>query len=170
MRPDRTLTERVTKPKGCAMKLRNKDTPQWAIDLVTEVCAKHNRQKPGTFTWGNANNIYSSGKCRYSRRRNGTQIKIWTRLKNGKMKMKPFYGEIIVKAGLSQFDQKLVLLHELAHWVSYRNTSKGHTVKFWKKAFELYRDYGLDMDKAYKREQSYKKFATVVYERHFKTT
>lgn len=147
------------------------EAPQWAIDLISQVCDDYNRTKPGELlwkpslhTWTNA----SSGNCKYAKI-NGRQIYYWIRLKNGKMKRRPFTGRITIRYGSDERDQKLVILHELAHWIASRSKrGQSHTVIFWKKAFELYEKYGIDMDYAYNREKGYKQKATAVYERYYK--
>ncbi len=57
------------------------------------------------------------------------------------------------------------MLHELAHHITNKRKDTGHTVKFWHKAFELYDQYGVGIDKAYEREKNYKKYATVAYQK-----
>lgn len=83
------------------------------------------------------------------------------------------YGEVCVRAGSSEQDQKLVLLHELSHHLVGRTPAgrrQGHSMKFWKLAFELYENYGVDMDYAFNREKGYKAKATQAYEYHIAKT
>lgn len=75
-------------------------------------------------------------------------------------------GIIRFTAGLDELDQKLVLLHELAHWI----TLELHTNKFWDKAWELYRRYKIPIRYAKTRESSYRKGALVAYHRSLKAT
>lgn len=79
-----------------------------------------------------------------------------------------FRGSVAVSAGTSEQDAKLVLLHELAHWVCTRGKAVGHTVRFWKMAYELYDRYGVDMKYAFEREKDYKQTAISVYEKFYK--
>src|SRR4051794_37608637 len=52
---------------------------------------------------------------------------------------------INITAGTDEKDQKLVLLHELAHWIMIERHGmrEGHTPLFWAVAFDLYEYYGL---------------------------
>lgn len=154
--------------KGYIMKA-SKTAPQWAIDLVEQVCNDYNRGMPGELKWNAQGHKTSGGRCSYAKNRYGHQIYYYRRLKSGKLKRSPFRGRISIKASTEQQDQELVLLHELAHWVVVRTRSMGHTVHFWKKAFELYQRYGVDMTYAYSREKDYKQKAVQVYERYYKT-
>jgi hypothetical protein len=57
-------------------------------------------------------------------------------------------GVIAVRAGRDPVDQRLTLLHELAHWlVPSRRRSRGraqhHGRAFYRVAFELYRHHGI---------------------------
>jgi hypothetical protein len=58
-------------------------------------------------------------------------------------------------------DGKLVLLHELAHWLL--PWGEHHSERFWDKAFELYRRYGVPMRYAKNREARYRKKASKAY-------
>lgn len=138
------------------------DAPDWATELFEKVCKDYNRGLPSQFVWKKRNSQYTTG----------TTYPSWDRryvkTKTG-LKSINWYGEVVVRAGKDEQDQKLVLLHELAHHVVARSKSgrgQGHTIKFWKLAFELYERYGVDMDYAYKREKNYKRKATQAYEYH----
>lgn len=139
-------------------------TPQWAIDLTEEVCKDYNRTLPGELKWKIATRESSSGRTMYAKGKAGKQL--FVRKKTGRVVA--FRGSVGVVAGSSEKDAKLVLLHELAHWVCTRGKSMGHTVVFWKKAFELYKRYGVDMEYAFSREKDYKSTAVSVYERYYK--
>lgn len=145
------------------------DPPQWALDLIEQVCSDYNRAKPGKLIWRFKNRSSSSGQTHYGKYGSGGQRKEYVRLKNGKTKWSPDRGYIKIGAGIDKKDCELVLLHELGHWTAYRTKSKGHTVHFWKRAFELYQRYGVDMEFAFKREKNYKVHATTVYERYHKS-
>lgn len=137
--------------------------PEWATELFTTVCKDYNRGLPSQFVWKNANRSGSSGvhKPGWGKRYRMT--------KGGKLKATNWWGEIIVRAGSDIQDQKLVLLHELAHHVAARSKTRrhhGHTIRFWKLAFEFYDRYGVDMEYAYDREKNYKAKATQAYEYH----
>lgn len=134
--------------------------PQWATDLVEQVCKDYNRAMPHKFNWRVSRKkrvTYSSGHMYppyYERVRPMKYIK-----RNGR---------ITVTAGHSVQDQELVLLHELAHWVTNRNKRRSHDRKFWDTAFELYERYGVDMDYAIEREKDYKVGAQLAYARRSK--
>lgn len=138
--------------------------PLWAIELTEQVCRDYNRTLPGELKWTTARRESSGGRTEYAKGRNGK--KLFKRTKTGRLVT--FRGSVAVSAGTSEKDAKLVLLHELAHWVCTRGKSEGHTVRFWKKAFELYKRYGIDMEYAFSREKDYKQTAVSVYERFYK--
>lgn len=120
-----------------------RSTPQWAIDLVEEVCKDYHRALPSQLKWYNSTQSHwSSG---------------WTRT---------YTGEIFIRTGRCGYDQELVLLHELAHHLVGK-TKKGkkahHNIKFWKLAFELYWKYGVDLGYAIYREEHYRAKATQAY-------
>lgn len=122
------------------------NAPQWAIDLIEQVCNDQPRKLPVTLIWRNCKRKSSSG-C----------FSWWTE-------------SITIRAGYDEKDVRHVILHELAHHMnakSRKHRRQGHTVRFWKKAFTLYEQYG-DMAYAVGREKRYKSYSTVVYERHFK--
>jgi len=71
------------------------------------------------------------------------------------------YGEVHVNAGTDRTDQRMVLLHELAHWsLGMRH---GHDETFWLKAWEFYRRYRVPIRHAQVRECSYRKGAERAY-------
>lgn len=120
--------------------------PQWAIDLVTQVCKDYKRRLPYRVDWYNSN---KDGK-QYT---NGTT---WT-----------YEDRIFIRAGFDKYDQELVLLHELAHYIiakSKRGLREGHSLRFWKLAFELYFKYGIEPEYAIYREENYKAKATKGYQ------
>lgn len=71
---------------------------------------------------------------------------------------------IVVTAGASRLDAKLVLLHELAHHV----TKAWHTPAFWDVAWKLYRWAKLPILYVKRREGHYRKGALVAYRRNMK--
>lgn len=137
--------------------------PEWATELFKAVCKDYNRGLPSEFIWRNRNGWYSSGTTRPQ------WGKIRVKLKNGNYKYVNFYGGVTVRAGTDVDDQKHVLLHELAHHVlgrTKRGRRAGHSIAFWKLAFEMYQRYGIDLETAHEREKHYKKKATQAYEYH----
>jgi hypothetical protein len=96
--------------------------PAWALSLMATVCADAGVAQP-RLAW---------------RRRSGSHSTGVTRRND---------GIVAVRAGTDELDQRLTLLHELAHWLSPaprrgRRTAH-HGRVFYDIAFELYRRHGL---------------------------
>lgn len=133
----------------------SKATPEWAIELVKQVCKDYKRTLPSVLNWYIAkdpNRESSSGAT-------WPPYKAWAGQKASK-------GKIRITAGTAVHDQRLVLLHEIAHHITNKNRKKRehHSIKFWRVAFELYSKYFDDMEYAYKREKDYRKKATQAYD------
>jgi hypothetical protein len=97
--------------------------PPWATELVREVCAAAGTPEP-TVRWRRARRSASSGLTRRS------------------------LGSISVTAGADELDQRLTLLHELAHWLGpvprrRRGRVLHHDARFYGVAFDLYRRHGI---------------------------
>ena len=114
--------------------------PKWAQKIIEEVWSTQTGRYPtvnwrrgggkpsvvdGTEYWSQ-NAFYTSGHCKY-----------WT-------------NEIAITAGKKapRWEQKMVLLHELAHAIS----PGGHDDRFWRTAWTLYRRFNLPIQKCQKRE------------------
>jgi len=69
---------------------------------------------------------------------------------------------IVVTAGSSRQDQKVVLLHELAHVLA---DPRGHSAHFWDAVWELFRWGKVPVRYAKEREGNYRKRALVAYHR-----
>lgn len=136
--------------------------PQWAVDLLTEICEENNRSLPGEFKWITGSSKCSSGSTFYTKSKAGRQLYFYRKLGNGTSKRTPFRGKILVNAGTSEEDAKHTLLYEIAHWIATRNKSIGHTVHFYKIAFRLYEKYEL-LEYSRDREARYKKTSISVY-------
>lgn len=101
------------------------DAPAWARALVTLVCAEAGVEPPHLSWRRSAARPTSSGITRAQARR------------------------ISVVAGSDSVDQRLTVLHELAHWLLApaarpgRRLSRHHDRAFYRVAFELYRCYGV---------------------------
>ena len=96
-------------------------TPSWASALVVEVCADAGVAAP-RLAWRRRRGSASTGVARRSA------------------------GTIAVRAGEDALDQRLTLLHELAHWLSpaaRRRRSPHHGRAFYRVAFDLYRRHGV---------------------------
>jgi hypothetical protein len=97
--------------------------PAWALELVETVCADAATEAP-RLAWRRRAGDHSTGVTRQSD------------------------GAVAVRAGNDPLDQRLTLLHELAHWVSppsraRRGRSRHHGRAFYAIAFELYRRHGI---------------------------
>jgi hypothetical protein len=96
--------------------------PAWAVALVVDVCAKAGVEPPARLSWRRRSTPHSTGVAR------------------------PAEGVIAVRAGTDEIDQRLTLLHELAHWVTpwrRRRRPAHHGRAFYRAAFALYARHGL---------------------------
>jgi hypothetical protein len=106
--------------------------PAWAGQIVTDVCDAAGVAQP-VVRWRRARRPASSGVTRRSA------------------------GSISVTAGTDELDQRLTLLHELAHWLGpvpkrRRGRVIHHDARFYAVAFELYRRHGIPDAEALARE------------------
>lgn len=106
--------------------------PRWATELVREVCAAAAISEP-MVRWRRAHRPASSGVTRRS------------------------LGSISVTAGTDELDQRLTLLHELAHWLGpaprrRRGRVLHHDARFYGVAFDLYRRHGIPDAEVLSRE------------------
>jgi len=100
--------------------------PDWAHQLVLTVCTDAGTRPP-MIAWRRRAAISSTGVARCHD------------------------GMIAVRAGTDELDQRLTLLHELAHWLTptltparaRRRRAVHHGRAFYEIAFELYRRHGL---------------------------
>jgi hypothetical protein len=96
--------------------------PAWATSLVASVCADAGRPEP-RLAWRTRRGVGSTGMTRRDA------------------------GLIAVRAGADPLDQRLTLLHELAHWLTpverRRRRAVHHGLRFYAAAFALYRRHGL---------------------------
>jgi hypothetical protein len=96
--------------------------PAWARSLVTAVCADGGVPQP-RLSWRRRAGEHSTGVTRRSD------------------------GIVAVRAGADELDQRLTLLHELAHWLAPapRRARRAihHGRAFYRVAFDLYRRHGL---------------------------
>ena len=106
--------------------------PGWAAELVRDVCAA-TAIPPPLLRWRRAARSASSGVTRQSA------------------------GTVSVTAGTDELDQRLTLLHELAHWIGPRpHRRRGrvahHDAAFYAAAFDLYQRHGVPTAEALERE------------------
>jgi len=110
----------------------NDKMPKWARQVAIEVLETYPQAReqkyPTSIRWRKYKRFDSSGCC--------------------------YAYKIVVCAGRDRFTQKLVLLHELAHWLRPRR--QGHDAEFWRIAWQLYRQYKLPVKKVLKREADIK--------------
>lgn len=97
--------------------------PAWALSLLDAACADAGAAPP-RLLWRNRRGEHSTGVTRRGD------------------------GLVAVRAGSDPLDQRLTLLHELAHWLAAptrrrRGRSVHHGRQFYAVAFELYRRHGL---------------------------
>lgn len=96
--------------------------PAWASTLVHVVCADAGAPPPRV-TWRRRDDEHSTGVTHRSD------------------------GLIALRAGRDELDQRLTLLHELAHWLApralRRRRAVHHGQAFYSIAFELYRRHGI---------------------------
>lgn len=106
--------------------------PAWAARLVLEVCGEAGVATP-SLRWRRAARPTSSGVTRREQ------------------------GSVAVTAGEDPLDQRLTLLHELAHWLAEpprrrRGRATHHGAGFYRVAFDLYARYGIPAAEAISRE------------------
>lgn len=102
--------------------------PKWAQELVINALlyleGKGFRAELPDIRWRHGSANDSSGTCVYNR-------------------------YIVITAGKSRRDARLVLLHEVAHWVT---GNEGHSDNFWRMAFDLFRWNKLSLRQCLARE------------------
>jgi hypothetical protein len=103
--------------------------PKWVDKLTAEVFERAGRPAPRVVWRRSKYNYYSSGTY-YS----------WDH-------------HLAVTAGSDRTDQKLVLLHELAHALT---PGHGHDERFWETAWRLYRIHKVPLRCAQKREATHR--------------
>jgi hypothetical protein len=106
--------------------------PAWAELLIERVCAAHRRRVP-PLRWRRRTQPWTSGALYYD----GTGMSI--------------------VAGTDVRQLRMVLLHELAHYLV--GPTHQHDERFWRRCWELYRRYGVDLAYAWQAETSYRKGA-----------
>jgi hypothetical protein len=107
--------------------------PGWALHLVAEVCADAG-VRPPLLSWRTRRGEASTGLARRAD------------------------GLVAVRAGRDPIDQRLTLLHELAHWLTPASRRRGRSVHhgraFYAVAFALYRRNGLPVAEALRLESA----------------
>jgi hypothetical protein len=109
------------------------EAPAWAAALVQRVCAEA-AVAPPALSWRRRERETSSGVTRRGA------------------------GTVAVVAGTDEVDQRLTLLHELAHWLvpvrprRHRGGSAHHDARFYAAAFVLYGRHGIPHEVALRAE------------------
>ena len=108
--------------------------PPWASALVATVCADASIAPP-RLLWRRRSSEHSTGVARRDR------------------------GTIAVRAGTDALDQRLTLLHELAHWIAPATRRRGsraehHGSGFYTVAFDLYARHGIPPSDALRLESA----------------
>ncbi len=115
-------------------------TPEWAQNLILDALIFLKFSDLPDIRWRHSKRLDSSGLC--------------------------YPDHISIMAGRDRVDLKLVILHELAHWVlPTRASHEGHTKRFWDLAWQLYRAFDLPIRYCKKREGEFRKGALVAYHR-----
>jgi hypothetical protein len=106
--------------------------PAWAERIVKDV-ARSRRRRPPPLRWRRVRKLRSAGSADVQPDRDASVVSI--------------------AAGRDSTDQRLVLCHELAHWLG--SPDDGHTMAFWLRAWGLYRRYRVPIHYALAREGAY---------------
>ena len=117
--------------------------PKWATRLIERICLENEMPIPPT-KWTRKKRFGSSGRFTYGSR------------------------QISINAGSDKMDQRVTLLHELAHYINCHNESgSGHDKAFWDIAFALFHDKRNRVKKQYalRRSANYKAGAISAYKR-----
>lgn len=123
------------------------NAPEWAINLINEVKQSADmRDRTLILCWKRSQSWYSSGRTSWPK---GTKIRSQAKA-----------DTISITEGNSLIDAKMVVLHELAHWL----ISETHTDRFWILAFQLYAIYMPEhLETIKQREGDYKKRSSIGY-------
>ena len=130
--------------------------PKWAQDLVLRVALDEGKKDVPDMTWHRSKHFTSSGRAGRGRihvtaAHGDKWVQIPWRNRNHTC------GVVSARA-----DQKIVLLHELAHWLT---PGEHHSHRFWDKAWELFHRYRVPIRYAKLREGAYRKGALVAASR-----
>ena len=143
--------------------------PKWAQDLVLRVALDEGREDIPELTWHRRSVRYrprAPHMREWMTERPDLQARMdrqAARLAEGSSGRAWNDGSRVhVTAGTDRTDQKLVLLHELAHWLTPK---EHHSGRFWDTAWRLYRRYGVPIRYAKLREGAYRKGALVAASR-----
>ena len=108
------------------------NAPVWAERIVREVARSRRRRVP-ELSWRRTRRLRSAG--------------------SADSPLRAGVGGISIAAGRDPVDQRLVLCHELAHWLG--PPAEGHEMAFWLRAWQLYRRYRVPIHYALAREGAF---------------
>jgi hypothetical protein len=109
------------------------DVPMWA-DRIVRTVAREQRRRVPEIVWRNSTRSYKTSGSYCDNR-------------------------ITIFAGYNAASKRLTLLHELAHWC----VGGFHSLEFWTKAFQLYRQFRVPLGTALREEAAYRHGAIAGY-------
>ena len=133
--------------------------PKWAQELIITVAIDYGRDKLPDVTWRRRHQPARHDSRHGYERQAGTQSsgRAWGPVMPDRIgsyatpRWDWAAGRIVVTAGTDRMDQRLVLLHELAHWLS--PPKEHHGSEWWALACQLYRRYKVPIRFAERRER-----------------
>jgi predicted metal-dependent hydrolase len=129
---------RQTRKRSTRRQINADRVPDWAKALTHRIASDYEFEEVPPIRWRESRiNMQTAGSTHWE----GTRA-------NGK------HRNISILAGRNVNDARLVLVHELAHWSLPPKC--GHNRRFWRRCWEMYERYGVNLDYAYNREKSYK--------------
>ena len=141
--------------------------PKWAQDLTLQVALDEDRDDVPDIVWRRRRGPRLTPGMKTLLRGVGRDVGEWMRHARSQQGTSGHYrwsvNRITLTAGGERQGQKLILLHELAHWLSPRGEHHGDN--FWDTAWRLYRRYRIPIRFAREREGSYRKGALAAYRR-----
>lgn len=150
--------------------------PKWALDLVAQVACDEGRTDIPEIAWRRGKGYGTTGRTMWLKAGQRPLTRFLDRLRE-----RVWRCRIVVTAGAAyryrasksgrsvktnataRDDQRLTLLHELAHWLC--GPGEHHPPLFWDTAWRLYRRYKVPINYAKAREGSYRKESIAAYSR-----
>ncbi len=124
--------------------------PAWARRLIERACASEQTEGLPVVEWGT---VRADSRPVRLRGGNASYAIDYAHLSHGETRQEPGEESIKVWAGADERDARVVLLHELAHWI----TGDLHTPRFWDCAWRLFKRYMRnDLDYVLAREAEYR--------------
>lgn len=129
-----------------------KNVPAWAEQMILTVAAEHRRRAPDVEWIQVRTHTRTAGNASVER----ADI-VLTDQKARRVQVRIDGGGCKKRGRMEKQYARLVLLHELAHWL--RPQSEIHSREFWVQAFVLYRRFRVPMAYALRSEAEYKQGA-----------